>query len=194
MVSGAAGRAKASEEEFDRRGRGHDFPPASTSLEPFLQHGSDDEFRAMIYNFIAFSTMMLQAREAFAERIGVSAPQYSIIVAIGEAGRTTVGGIAERLHVSSPFVTAEVGKLIKRGIVERHPNGEDRRSSWLVLSKAGIDLVRQVAPLRRATNDTIFGSLDPKQAADLRNLIATLVQDGRKALYQVKFQDPHRAD
>lgn len=161
------------------------FPPVSTSLEAFLVNGSDRAFRELIYKVLSTSTHMLRARDRFAAHMGVSGPQYSMMVAIGEAGTATVGQIAARLHVSSPFVTAEIGKLIKRGIVDRRPNDADRRSNILVLTDTGKQLIRDVGPLRRMTNDMIFGSLNASQARALNRIMGLLLADSERALREI---------
>ena len=176
----SAGRRRPEAEQA-----GEAFPPVSTSLEAFLVDGSDLKFRELIYKVLSTSTLMLRARERFAAHMGVSGPQYSMMVAIGEAGTATVGQIADRLHVSSPFVTAEIGKLIDRGIVERRPNEVDRRSSLLALTKRGRDLIRGVGPLRRMTNDMIFGSLTREQARALHEIMDRLLTDSEHALYAI---------
>jgi MarR family transcriptional regulator, organic hydroperoxide resistance regulator len=161
------------------------FPPVSTSLEAFLVNGSDRTFRELIYKVLSTSTHMLRARDRFAAHMGVSGPQYSMMVAIGEAGTATVGQIAARLHVSSPFVTAEIGKLIKRDIVERRPNDADRRSNILMLTETGKQLIRDVGPLRRMTNDMIFGSLNASQARALNRIMSLLLADSERALRDI---------
>jgi DNA-binding MarR family transcriptional regulator len=162
------------------------FPPLSTSLEAFLDDGSDKRFRDLIYKVLSISSLMLQSRDCFAAFMGVSGPQYSMMVAIGESGAATVGQIAEKLRVSSPFVTAEVGKLIRRGILSRRPNQKDRRSSLLVLTRKGRDLIVKVGPLRRMTNDIIFGSLTKEQALAIHSIMDKLVVDSERALYEIK--------
>jgi DNA-binding MarR family transcriptional regulator len=164
---------------------GEPFPPLSTSLDTFLVDGSDREFRKLIYDVLSVSSLMLRARERFGAFIGVTAPQYSMMMAIGEARQITVTQLADRLHVSSPFVTSEIGKLIKRQIVERRPNEADRRSSLLVLTPTGQDLIRRVGPYRRRGNDLVFGSLTGEQAASLQQILATLLTDAQRALHEL---------
>jgi MarR family transcriptional regulator, organic hydroperoxide resistance regulator len=161
------------------------FPPLSTSLEAFLLDGSDRAFRELIYKVLSTSTHMLRARDRFASQMGVSGPQYSMMVAIGESGTATVGQIAARLHVSSPFVTAEIGKLINRGIIDRRPNHADRRSNLLALTETGKQLIRDVGPLRRATNDMIFRSLNASQARALDKIMDLLLADSKRALHEI---------
>jgi hypothetical protein len=104
------------------------FAPPRTTLKTFLVQGSDRRFRELFYKVLGTSTLLLRVRDQFAEKMGVSGPQYSMVIVIGEAGRATVCQIAKQLHVSSQFVTVEVGKLIARNTVVRKPNKVDRRS------------------------------------------------------------------
>jgi DNA-binding MarR family transcriptional regulator len=177
-VHKSAGKTPATEPE-------EHFPPLSTSLPAFLVNGSDSAFRHLIYNVLSVSALMLQARERFAIYIGVTAAQYTMMVAIGEAKATTVGQLATELSVSSPFVTAEINKLIKLGLVEKLPNEADRRSMLLALTPQSKDLIREVAPMRRLANDTIFGSLTKAQAKELVELNAILLADAKHALHEL---------
>lgn len=162
-----------------------EFPPLSISSKSFVSAGSDVAFRRLIYHVLSTSAMMLKSRERFAAYIGVTGPQYSMMVSIAETGSSTIGEIAEAIHVSSPFVTAEVGKLIKRGIVNRQPNKADARSFVLTLSQSGEDLIRQLAPYRRTANDIIFGFLTPTEARQFSNIVERLYANCERALHEL---------
>lgn len=161
------------------------FPPLSISSKSFVSGGSDAEFRRLIYHVLSASAMLLKSRERFAAYIGVTAPQYSMMVSIGESGSATIGQIAQAIHVSSPFVTAEVGKLIKKGIITRQPNKADARSSLLTLSAHGKDLIQQLAPYRRTANDIIFGFLSPPEARQFSKTIEQLYANCERALHEL---------
>ena len=165
------------------------FPPLSTSLKPFLVNGDDQEFRKMIYGLLQVSAMMLKAREYYGAHIGVSGPQYSMIVAIAEAGEATVRDLTKIMHVSSPFVTAEINKLIAAGYVRKRPNTKDRRSIVLSLTAAGIQAVRRVATMRMTANDIIFGSINADEAKVLQHLIQVLIADFGSAIHELEA--PH---
>lgn len=159
------------------------FPPLSTSLDAFLKERSDRKFRNLIYDILSLSTLMLRAREHFANYIGVTAPQYSMMVVIAEAGKATTGQVAAALHVSSSFVTAEIGKLMRRDIIRKTPSEADRRSALLTLTPYGCALIVKVGPIRRLGNDMIFGSLSAMQAKQLTALVQTLLADAQRALH-----------
>lgn len=165
------------------------FPPLSTSLKPFLVNGSDQNFRKMIYGLLQVSSMMLKAREYYGAYIGVSAPQYSMIVAIAEAGEATVRDLTKIMHVSSPFVTAEINKLIAAGYVRKRPNAKDRRSIVLSLTAAGTEAVCRVSGMRIIANDLIFGSITPDEAEVFQHLIQVLINDFGRAIHELEA--PH---
>lgn len=165
------------------------FPPLSTSLKSFLVNGQDHDFRKMIYGLLQVSSMMLKSREYYGAYIGVSAPQYSMIVAIAEAGEATVRDLTKILHVSSPFVTAEINKLIAAGFVRKRPNTKDRRSIVLSLTAAGEDSVRRVSTIRTTANDMIFGSIKPEEAKVFQHLIQVLITDFGRAIHELEA--PH---
>ena len=165
------------------------FPPLSISSDAFLADGTDTEFRHLIYNFLGLSALFLEARERFAAFIGVSAPQYSMMVAIGEARETTATSLAGRLHVSTAFVAAEIGKLVARQIVSRRPSTSDRRSAILKLTPRGKSLVRHLGPYRRVGNDGIFASLTRPQADQLKEITALLLANAQQALTELNHPD-----
>jgi MarR family transcriptional regulator, organic hydroperoxide resistance regulator len=162
------------------------FPPLSTSLENFIQDGSDRKFRRLIYSLTALSSLMVQNREHFAAYIGVSDAQYMMITMIAEHPGVTVGKVAELLGVSSQFVTIEITKLIKKGIVTKKPNEADRRSMLLELTPKGRNLLHELGPLRRRTNDMTFRSLNEPRATTLQEIVGALVEDARGALHELE--------
>ncbi|HEY7241852.1 MAG TPA: MarR family transcriptional regulator [Burkholderiales bacterium] len=172
----------------------HPDPAAtrSTSLDALMEKGSERPFRELIYSLMSLSNLMRSNQEHFAAYIGVTVPQYTMMAVLNDAGRASVGEIAARLEVSSQFVTLEVRKLLEKGLVEKQPNQADRRSVLLELTPTGQALMRELAPLRRETNDLMFRTLSAEQIAQLRAIFGTLLRDGRNALHQLEA--PHRRE
>lgn len=166
------------------------FPPLSTSLESFLEEGSDAKFRKLISGLLKMSSAMLATRERYAAAIDVSPPQYSILMLVAEAGATTVGRIAAELEVASPFVTLQVNQLMKIGLLSKSPNPEDKRSSLVALTEEGKRRILKVAPIRKASNDLIFGEFSHEEAQELTKTIDRLRRSIASALH--KLHDPHR--
>jgi len=170
--------------------RGEDtFPPLSTTLDVFLKGGSDGEFRRLIYELTSIFNLMLRTRRHFAGYMGVTEPQALMMFIIAETQAATVGQIAQRIDVSSQFVTTEIGNLVQKGIVEKRPNEADRRSMFLSLTVKGQNLLRELAPLRRKANDTTFRSLTANRVSTLHDILNNLISDGRIALHEFEAPD-----
>jgi MarR family transcriptional regulator, organic hydroperoxide resistance regulator len=159
------------------------FPPLSISVKTFLKDGTDREFRHLINSLLSFSALMTRHREYYASYIGVTGSQYTMMTLIAEAGFAAVGDVAERMHVASQFVTAEISKLIAKNIVEKTPNEADRRSMHLRLTLKGQDLLRELGPIRRQSNDLVYGSLTEERGRALQEILDTLIKDANSELH-----------
>jgi len=165
------------------------FPPLSISIETFLKDGTDREFRHLIYSLLSFSALMIRHREYYASYIGVTGSQYSMMAVIAEAQVATVGYVAEQMGVASQFVTAEMSKLIGRNIIEKTPSETDRRSMHLRLTLKGQNLLRELGPIRRESNDLMYGSLTGDRGRALKEIIGTLIKDANSALHKLDAPD-----
>jgi DNA-binding MarR family transcriptional regulator len=165
------------------------FPPLSISMKAFLKDGTDREFRHLINSLLSFSSLMTRHREYYASYIGVTGSQYTMMTLIAEAGFATVGDVAERMHVASQFVTAEINKLIGKDIIEKTPNEMDRRSMHLRLTPKGQNLLRELGPIRRESNDFVYGSLTEERGRALQEIIDKLIDDANSALHTLDAPD-----
>ena len=150
-----------------------------------MKDGSDREFRLLIYALTRLQNQMSRHIKLFAAYIGVTEAQYLVMRIIAETPDATVGYLAQRLYVTSPFVTIEIGNLVKKNIVEKRPNPDDRRSMFLGLTRKGKSLLRELAAVMRKGNDIHFRSLTEERARVLQEMINTLVTDGMSSLREV---------
>lgn len=185
------GRAAAAAKRRPRRGAvaERQTPPLSISIDGLIKDGSDREFRRMIYSLVGFADMIVRHREYYGAYIGVSGPQYVMMTIIGGAERATVNSIAEQMNVSTQFITAEIGKLIKRNIVQKTPNEADRRSMFLSLTPKAQTLLHELGPLRRASNDIMYRSMTTARASTLQEILSELIVDAKRALHELDAPD-----
>jgi DNA-binding MarR family transcriptional regulator len=164
-------------------------PPLTTTLKAFVKNGSDHEFRLLMFELSSLFNQMRQHAEYFSRFIGANPAQFTFILIIAEMPDVTVRHIAQQMNVTSPFVTAEIGKLVDMGIVRKEANSLDRRSSFLKLTSKGESLVRELAPVLCRANDLHFRSLTEERAKILKEIIHTLVADGRRVLHELQSPD-----
>jgi MarR family transcriptional regulator, organic hydroperoxide resistance regulator len=162
----------------------HVLPPTATK-GALLERGSDRRLRALVNDLFTVASRMEAVRAHLGRRMGVSGPQYSVLIAVahlqGERG-ISVGAVAQAMHVSSAFVASETGKMARRGLVLKRPNPDDRRGVLLSLAPAGRLSIDRVAAEIRAINDLFFGGLDAPSFSALSAAAAALVKGSGKAV------------
>jgi DNA-binding MarR family transcriptional regulator len=165
--------------------RDEKFPPLSTSINGLLRDGSDRDFRRLVYSLIRFSEMIVRHRDLYGAYIGVTGPQYHMMTIIAATPNATAGEIARTMSVSNQFIVSETGKLVGNDILEKTINQADRRSMLLKLSPKGRDLLRELAPMRRESNDLMYRSLTGDRARILQEIMDTLIADAEIALHDL---------
>lgn len=148
--------------------------------------GDDRRFRDLLYSLFAFGGSLEQARAVFARHIGLSPPQYMILIVVSHAdpqAEIGVAQVAERLHLSGAFVTIEVNKLVRDGLVEKHPHSSDKRRVRLSATKFGLRQLERLAALQRPVNDALFAALDRDDFERLSDIMRRLAQGAGQAIH-----------
>src|SRR5215813_10897602 len=97
----------------------------TVSLPALLHEGSDSQFRRLIQDLLTVARRVEMARDYFGRQIKVTGPQYNLLMSVAQlqgATGVSVGTVAQAMHVSSAFVTAEAGKLVRIGLLKKRPN------------------------------------------------------------------------
>ena len=163
----------------------------TTSRPEFLDpDGSDRTFRATVYDLLAVGARMQDVRDHLAAGIGVSGPQYAILMAIfhmqsGVEG-AGVRAVGRRLHVSGPFVTAQANRLVELGLVEKRPNPADGRGVLLCLTAEGRRRISDAAPAIQEANDVFFAALSKVDFIVLGDIVARLEKSSEQAVKRNK--------
>jgi DNA-binding MarR family transcriptional regulator len=159
--------------------------PPTTSRRALLKGGSDHDFRVLVADLLTISSRMETVRGHLGARMGVSGPQYSVLIAIahlqGETG-VSVGAVAQALHVSSAFIAVETNKLARLGLLLKRRNPDDGRGVLLSLAPKGRLKIDRAGAEIRAVNDLFFGELDPAAFRGLAAAAAALVAGSRNAV------------
>jgi MarR family transcriptional regulator, organic hydroperoxide resistance regulator len=166
--------------------------PATASRQALLEAGSDDRFRQLVYDLLTISVRMETAREHLARRLGVSGPQYSILMAIArlqDRHGVRVGGVAKALHVTSAFIATETGRLARLGLLSKSPNPKDRRGILLALTPKGQAALVTLGPEIRAVNDDFFKPLDRAAFQALASAAAALVESSSRVERRLRVMD-----
>jgi MarR family transcriptional regulator, organic hydroperoxide resistance regulator len=160
----------------------------SVTRGALLAGKSDHAFREFLYNFSTVAERVQDVRRYLGERIGISGPQYNLMMAIAELqGRegVSVGRVAEYLHVAAPFVTTETGKLARMGYLRKANDAADRRVWRLSVGPKGWAALRSLFPGLQQLNDAFFAGISQSEFAVLRECLGKLVENSEPVLARI---------
>ena len=83
-------------------------------------------------------------------------------------------GLANKLGVEGPSVVALVDRLVKAGLVERRPSGDDRRVKHVLLTEAGRELYGKVKSAAAQYRRELLGDIDAARLRDATLLLEAL--------------------
>jgi DNA-binding MarR family transcriptional regulator len=155
--------------------------PLTVSIPDLLDEDgqSDRRFRQFLYDFSALAFYLEFAREHLAALLGLSAPQYNCLMIVAQyQGSEGIGvtEVSQHLHVSIPFVTGEIRKLVKARLVDKRRNPEDGRGVLVRLTAKGKAQVLHLKPQLQSVNDRLFGSLNAREFGILAKTAAGLIE------------------
>ena len=107
-------------------------------------------------------------------KIGITYPQYILMLVLRQDGSRTISDIARRLKLPPNGITSVIDRLEMAGLVVRRRDPEDRRVISIHLTAAGVALEHQAA---RAQFSVVCDTqLDAAALRALRDELQAMVQ------------------
>ena len=128
----------------------------------------DDNLGAMVADI---SRLIRRAFDARARDIGVTRPQWRVLVVLKRHAGINQGGLADLLEVEPITVCRMVDRLQESGLVERRPDPADRRSWRLHLTDKADAVLDSLRPL---AEDIFAEALLGVSPAESSAMMATL--------------------
>ncbi len=106
--------------------------------------------------------VLVQTSKSIRERIRIEMMNNNLNIAefsVIEALYFKEKQIGNSILISSGSMTYVIDKLEQKGLLARNACPDDRRSTHVVLTDAGMDLMNKVMPRHQELIDDMFGSL-----------------------------------
>jgi DNA-binding MarR family transcriptional regulator len=171
-------------------------PPLTTTRRALLAGGSDTEFRRMIHRLSVVEERLRHARTYLGRRIGLSGPQYMLLVSVAYLQGATgiaVRSLAKELRVTSAFITSESGRLIERGLLAKRTNPHDSRSTLVSVTAAGRRRIEALIPEVRKVNDLFFGRVSAGSLRHAGRFFDQLADGSAQALTYIAHREGRHA-
>jgi DNA-binding MarR family transcriptional regulator len=108
---------------------------------------------------------------AYRSLFDLSVAQWRVIAAAAERHGLTQQQIAQRTRMDKLTVSRATTGLVRRGLLMREPNHNDRRCHHLVLTPTGEALYADVVPKALELERRLFEGLDRQELADFRQVL-----------------------
>jgi DNA-binding MarR family transcriptional regulator len=119
----------------------------------------------------------LARREAFTTH-GIESWEFDVLAALrrtGEPSELSPGRLLKETLVTSGTMTNRVDRLTARGLVERHPDPDDRRGVIVRLTAEGLRTVDGAFEALLAAEDQLLTTLSARDQKRLADLLRTLL-------------------
>ncbi len=132
---------------------------------------------------VNLSQLLLRQLDRDLNAHGLNGHDYEILVELSEAPcqRLRMTELADATSQSRSRLSHQVSRMEKRGLVRRDDCEGDKRGTFAVLTAAGLDAIKRVAPdhvehVRRHFIDR----LSPRQLEEIRDAFGPIVEYLRK--------------
>ncbi|MGY3453216.1 MarR family winged helix-turn-helix transcriptional regulator [Bradyrhizobium sp. USDA 4353] len=161
--------------------------PVETDAQPQTAEDPPKNREAIIRFAREITTINVHLEELryfWAKRIGISGPQWMILMAISELDRgegVAVNAAAKRLHVDPSFVTTQSKLLEKKGFMERKPAPNDARVVLMSLTAKTSEQFAELETQQAQVFAFIFEEFDARELATFTDKLSGLKDRFEKA-------------
>lgn len=148
----------------------------------------DESARRLNWTIAAIGARLEEVNGHWAEAIGVSGPQWMILMAVDHLKATAssalgvpVREVAARLEVDPSFVASQSKQLEKAGFLDRPISEEDSRVILLALTASAQATMLTLEKRQSALNKFIYEDFSPGELDDLVSKLAALLKRLEKA-------------
>jgi DNA-binding MarR family transcriptional regulator len=99
----------------------------------------------------------------YKQRFGLEIPEWRVIVTVGPAWSCTAQHIADTTRMHKTRVSRAIAHLVKRELIERTSNADDRREMELSLTKAGRSMYAELVPLALERERALLSCLSEEE-------------------------------
>ncbi|HTE85714.1 MAG TPA: MarR family transcriptional regulator [Dehalococcoidia bacterium] len=107
---------------------------------------------------------------------GITPPQWAVLAQLMDQDGQSLSGLGSKALFDGPTMTGIVDRLETGGLVQRRRDSSDRRVINLYLTQKGRDLMAELPPIGRMTDEEILRGLSREEADcfidTLRRIIA----------------------
>jgi MarR family transcriptional regulator, organic hydroperoxide resistance regulator len=148
----------------------------------------EDVVRRFLLDLASINVHLDEIRQFWAKSLGVSGPQWVIMMALSELDRGQgVSGkdVSKLLHIDPSFITTQTKLLERAGLIRRLESSEDARVILLSLSDKALRQIGSLTSKQELLNKFIFADMDGRALGDMVEKIASLKEKLQRATSKI---------
>jgi DNA-binding MarR family transcriptional regulator len=106
----------------------------------------------------------------------VTLTQYRSLVVLASRGPQGVAALAEAVAVTPPTASRLVDRLVKKGLVRRRTDRQDRRQVRIALTESGRHLIDAVSARRRQEIAALLAAIAPETQRSVVDALSQLAE------------------
>jgi DNA-binding MarR family transcriptional regulator len=118
--------------------------------------------------------------KTYANRFGISIPQWRVMAAIGREPNCTASSIVEYAAMDKVQVSRAVSALVKIDYLERHIDRKDKRNSILHFTIEGREIYDKIIPAGRAFEKKLMSVMSPEDLREFDKLLKKLASQTKQ--------------
>jgi DNA-binding MarR family transcriptional regulator len=147
-----------------------------------------DLIKRFTWEIASISVYLEELRQFWARAIGISGPQWMILMAISDLDKddgVPVNVVSKMLHVDPSFVTTQSKLLEKKGLLRRKPSPTDARVVQMSLTDKTYKHLATLTAQHEAINEFIFAEFGEDELMEFTSKLAALKNRLEKARLKV---------
>ncbi|MCC6700983.1 MAG: MarR family transcriptional regulator [Fluviicola sp.] len=120
------------------------------------------------------SRIMVQAYTPLLKTLGVTYPQYLVLLVLWEEEETTVGQITKRLQLETSTITPLLKRMEQMEIIQRKRSDLDERKVMVTLTQKGVDMKQKACMIPEALMESTNFSIE--ELGTLHALLTKFIQ------------------
>lgn len=140
----------------------------------------DPEDQLKLENQICFplyvsSRLLTRAYQPLLAQLGITYPQYLVMLVLWEKDAVTVSNISEKLYLNSNTLTPLLKRMEKMDLITRKRSELDERQVFIALTDKGNKMKKQAQCIPELLINKI--ELPPHELAQFKNTLQQLLQN-----------------
>ncbi len=120
----------------------------------------------LCFPFYAISRLITRAYQPDFDKLGITYPQYLVLMVLWETDGMTVNAVAEKLILNTNTITPLLKRMEEMGFLQRTPSSTDKRKVIVSLTTKGDELRHEAAMIPFNLLKRLNVQLDEKNLAE----------------------------